>query len=531
MIALGALVVLSPVLLAIAVWVLAESGRPVLLRQARAGRNGRPFRMLKFRTMVADAIDAGRRLGLEDPYGIVPGDPRITRAGRILRRTGLDELPQLWNVLRGEMSIVGPRPDLVAQADRYTDADRRRLAMRPGITGWSQVQGRDEIPWPVRFRQDAWYVEHWSLLLDVKILARTLRQLARPEPNPAEDRMNIERARPARDVIVEVPPDEWDALLERLGCRDAYLLGGYVEASCVLDGGRPTLLRAGDAVFACSLRAIPGSGREDVTTPYGYGGPVGRSPGRFWTAYERWCAERAVVATFVRFHPLFGNHRAAPPAMRLERLADTTSWALAGTGDLLESMHRHHRRVARKAGEAVTIRIAEAPETLAGFAGLYEETMRRRDADEFYLFPATYWDALGAGLRPNVVVFEALDEEGVAAAILCLATPPRLHYHLGASSERARGLGAMTLLMLAAARWGREHRYADFHLGGGVGGSVDSLWEFKRRFAPEGAREMWVGKLVHDARAYAELAGTDDVDGWFPAYRRPAAREARIPVR
>ena len=98
--------------------------------------------MVKFRTMVPDAIEAGRRLGIgADPYGIVPDDPRITRSGRFLRRTSLDELPQLWNVLRGEMSLVGPRPDLVEQAAHYSEADRRRLAVRPGLTGWSQIQG------------------------------------------------------------------------------------------------------------------------------------------------------------------------------------------------------------------------------------------------------------------------------------------------------------------------------------------------------------------------------------------------------
>jgi lipopolysaccharide/colanic/teichoic acid biosynthesis glycosyltransferase len=194
--ALVGLVLFSPLVVGIALWVLVDSGAPVVIRQLRAGKDGRPFQMLKFRTMVADAVAVGRRLGLgEDPFGVVPDDPRITRSGRFLRRTGLDEVPQLWNVLRGEMSLVGPRPDLVEQAANYTDADRRRLAVRPGITGWSQIQGRDEIPWPERFEHDAWYVEHWSLLLDAKILLKTVAKLRRPEPRPLEDRMNIDRAR------------------------------------------------------------------------------------------------------------------------------------------------------------------------------------------------------------------------------------------------------------------------------------------------------------------------------------------------
>jgi len=518
LVALGSMLLLSPFLAGIAVWILVESGTPVLLRQERAGKDGRSFRMLKFRTMVPDAIEAGRALGLADPYGVIPNDPRITRSGRFLRRTGLDELPQLWNVLRGEMSLVGPRPDLVEQAAHYTDADRIRLTMRPGITGWSQVRGRDEIPWPVRFRHDAWYVENWSLRLDARILAKTVFQFARPEPRPLEDRMNIKRRGGRAPGISEVAAEEWDLTLTELGHADAYLLRGYVEASCAVSGGRPVLLRSGDTVFACVVSAIPGSDLEDVSSPYGYGGPLG-DPARFWPAYEEWCAERGVVSTFVRFHPLAENHREAPERMFLERLADTVAWPL-GAADFLPAMHRHHRRVVRKAERSLQTRAVEGPESLTGFAALYEETMRQREADGFYFFPQAYWDRLLDGLIERLVVFEALDPEGVAASILCLATPPWLHYHLGGSAERSRSSGANHLVMLRAAEWGREHGFSHFHLGGGVGGRQDSLWEFKHRFAPGNAREVWIGKLVHDERAYAELADSTEVEGWFPAYRR-----------
>jgi len=190
-----ALLLLSPVFLAIVVWIWLDDGRPALIAQQRAGRDGKPFRMLKFRTMVVDAIEAGKRLGLADPWGLLPDDPRITRSGRFLRRTSLDELPQLINVLKGEMSLVGPRPDLVEQVANYSERDRRRLAVRPGITGWSQVQGREEISWPERFEQDAWYIEHWSLGLDAKIVLATFAQLFRSGEAPVEDEMNIERAR------------------------------------------------------------------------------------------------------------------------------------------------------------------------------------------------------------------------------------------------------------------------------------------------------------------------------------------------
>jgi sugar transferase EpsL len=191
------LVLLSPLLAAIALWILADGGRPVLLAQERVGKNGRRFSMLKFRTMVPNALELAHEL-TEDPYGVVEDDPRITRPGRFLRRASLDELPQLWNVLVGEMSLVGPRPDLVEQVENYTDRDRGRLAVEPGITGWAQVNGREEIGWPERIEQDLWYIEHWSLGLDLRILVRTFTQLGRGDERPVEDTMNIERARARR---------------------------------------------------------------------------------------------------------------------------------------------------------------------------------------------------------------------------------------------------------------------------------------------------------------------------------------------
>ena len=194
-----ALVLLSPVLGAIALWILLETGRPVLFAQVRVGEGGRTFPMYKFRSMVQGAIELGQTLNLtEDPYGIVPNDPRITRSGAFLRRTSLDELPQLINVVRGEMSLVGPRADMVEQVANYAPEDRRRLAVRPGITGWAQIHGRDSIPWPKRFELDAWYIENWSLWLDVKIILRTVAEVFREQPEPITDTMNIERAKERR---------------------------------------------------------------------------------------------------------------------------------------------------------------------------------------------------------------------------------------------------------------------------------------------------------------------------------------------
>ena len=195
-----ALVVLSPVLAAIWIWVRIDAGRPVFLTQLRAGKDGVPFRLFKVRSMVRNAVEVGQDLALtEDPFGVVPDDPRITRSGRILRRTGLDELPQLVNIVAGQMSVVGPRPDLVEQAAHYSESDKRRLSVRPGLTGWSQTHGREEIGWPERIEQDLWYIDHWSLWLDARIVFLTFAQLFRPEPKPVADEMNIERARGARE--------------------------------------------------------------------------------------------------------------------------------------------------------------------------------------------------------------------------------------------------------------------------------------------------------------------------------------------
>jgi lipopolysaccharide/colanic/teichoic acid biosynthesis glycosyltransferase len=166
------LVVTAPLLALAALAIRLESRGPVFYRQLRVGRDGRPFELWKLRTMVpgAEAMGAG--------IYVLEGDPRITRAGRLLRRFSLDELPNLVNVVRGEMSIVGPRPTVQEQVDRYTDRQRRRLEVRPGITGWAQINGRTSLPWPERIELDVWYVEHRSLRLDLRILARTARMLA-----------------------------------------------------------------------------------------------------------------------------------------------------------------------------------------------------------------------------------------------------------------------------------------------------------------------------------------------------------------
>ncbi len=166
------LVLTSPLLALAAIAIRGERRGAVFYRQLRVGRGGEPFELWKLRTMVPGAETMG------DGIYVIEGDPRITRVGRLLRRFSLDELPNLVNVLRGEMAIVGPRPTVQEQVDRYTERQRRRLEVKPGITGWAQVNGRTSLPWPERIELDVWYVEHRSLRLDLRILAKTARMLA-----------------------------------------------------------------------------------------------------------------------------------------------------------------------------------------------------------------------------------------------------------------------------------------------------------------------------------------------------------------
>jgi lipopolysaccharide/colanic/teichoic acid biosynthesis glycosyltransferase len=164
-------VISAPLVALLAVTIRLESPGSPIYRQTRVGRNGEPFSIYKLRTMVSGAECIGAGLAIQE------GDERITRVGEFLRRYSLDELPNLWNVLRGEMSIVGPRPTLPIQVEQYSARQRGRLAVKPGLTGWAQINGRASLPWPERIELDLWYVEHRSLRVDLRILSRTVRMV------------------------------------------------------------------------------------------------------------------------------------------------------------------------------------------------------------------------------------------------------------------------------------------------------------------------------------------------------------------
>lgn len=169
LVSIPVLVVTSPIMALIGLAIRLSSPGPALFVQERVGKDGRPFRAYKFRTMVQGARERGAGLLIEGR-----DDPRITRVGRFLRRWSLDELPQIINILKGEMSVVGPRPTVATQVQQYDAFQKRRLEVKPGITGWAQIHGRNELSWPERIEYDVWYVDNWSFRLDVAIILKTL---------------------------------------------------------------------------------------------------------------------------------------------------------------------------------------------------------------------------------------------------------------------------------------------------------------------------------------------------------------------
>jgi sugar transferase EpsL len=188
--ALLGMILLSPFFLYAALQVPRRRGSTIIFRQRRPGLHGEPFLIYKFRTMSEEKGPDGK---------LLPDSERLTERGRFLRRTSLDELPELWNVLKGDMSLVGPRPLLMEYLDRYTPEQMRRHDVRPGITGLAQISGRNNLPWEHKFDVDVWYVDHWSLWLDVRILFRTIRKVIRKEGISAEGVATMTRFDEPRD--------------------------------------------------------------------------------------------------------------------------------------------------------------------------------------------------------------------------------------------------------------------------------------------------------------------------------------------
>jgi lipopolysaccharide/colanic/teichoic acid biosynthesis glycosyltransferase len=195
------LLLLSPILAVLALLVLLTMGTPIFFRQTRPGLHSRPFTLYKFRTMTDDRDDVGN---------LLPDGQRLTRLGRFLRSASLDELPQLYNVLKGEMSIVGPRPLYMKYMSYYTEHEKKRHTVKPGITGWAQIHGRNHLPWDERLALDVWYAEHHTLRLDLEILAKTFWQVIHkegvaPDSDEVEPDMDQERRERVADLHLKYP--------------------------------------------------------------------------------------------------------------------------------------------------------------------------------------------------------------------------------------------------------------------------------------------------------------------------------------
>ncbi|MEZ5163825.1 MAG: sugar transferase [Fimbriimonadaceae bacterium] len=181
-VALLVLILFSPIILVVAILIRFNLGSPIFFRQQRPGLHGKPFQMIKFRTMRDAVGKDGQPL---------PDEERMTRFGNLLRKISLDELPELWNVVRGEMSLVGPRPLLMQYLERYSERQKKRHDVRPGVTGWAQVNGRNAVDWDTRFEMDVWYVENWSLMLDLKILVLTVKTVLKRDGVSAEGHVTM----------------------------------------------------------------------------------------------------------------------------------------------------------------------------------------------------------------------------------------------------------------------------------------------------------------------------------------------------
>lgn len=330
-----------------------------------------------------------------------------------------------------------------------------------------------------------------------------------------------------------VPHAEWDELLERLGAADAYLRLDYHRACALLfdEPAHPVLVHVrgsdGELALPLLLRRLPAGAGFDAASAYGYGGPVAADGPRLdaiGAAIDRWACANAVVASFLRFHPLLGNERHCPSGAELAELGATVAWDVSPGRDLAPAMHTHHRRAARKADRAgVELRVSVNPADLAAFRDIYETTMRRQDATDFYFFPEAHWEALRTAPGGDLVLVEAMLEGELVAALLCIASGPWLHYHLGASTDAARAVGASNRCFLAAAEWAQSRAMTVFHLGGGVGADTSSnLFVFKHRFDPQSEpRPFHVARWVHDRERYRELTGGDSTAGFFPPWRAP----------
>lgn len=338
-----------------------------------------------------------------------------------------------------------------------------------------------------------------------------------------------EALRSTPDVEI-VPHDAWDRAVGDVQRRSVYHSLGYHLASLHLEPEHtiPVLLRSERAgvLLPLLMRPLPIQAGWDATSAYGYGGPLAltsRSGGHdFGDSIDSWALANGVVTTFLRYEPMMHNETLGPDQAHPTMVGTTVLWGIDETRDLFAGMHAHHRRITRRAKAlGVEVRVHCGNVDLQTFREMYQATMTRNNASAFYFFPDQYWAALNENLSEKLLLVEARRDGDVIASLLCFLDRQTLHYHLGASTDAGRAVGANALLFVTAAEWGQATGLSSFHLGGGVGGDSDSpLLTFKRRFDPTSIPlDFYVGKWIHDSEHYASLAGEFDPQSFFPPWR------------
>lgn len=562
-ISLPLLVLLSPLILAITIAIALTDGRPVFFRQKRPGLNGHLFTLTKFRTMRDPKAEENSWL---------TDSARVTRLGRILRRTSLDELPELLSVLKGDMSLVGPRPLLQEYLPKYSERQARRHEARPGITGLAQISGRRSLTLGNRFKLDVEYVDTVNLRSDVLILLRTLtipftrgddpeQVLAAVDDvgflSPAtsvkpgescdlatEDRMEAQvptfpfhgatkmARKPPRDVGTDDPL--WLSSLESLD-HDTYHRPEYVSVSAIVDGGEARAVVVADAgghlLLPYVKRQIDGGG-WDAVSPYGYSGPV-FTRGITTDAFQRLLgnavqhlADNGCTTVFLRSHPGLNPSwpdlgigqvakRVISPTVFIDlSVSPNELWRQ------MESGHRSRIRGARKRGYSAEFdtRFVWYPE----FIDMYRSNMRSMSANSYYLFPDDYFMELKEHLKEELILVVALQNGEFAAGGLFMFCGDWVQYHLSATNPNHRTISPSKLLIDAVRIRAQAEGRKWLHLGGGRGGANDALLSYKAGFSPSRLSFHATG-IILDSTEYARLSRgmmSPSEDDFFPAYRQ-----------
>lgn len=506
--ALLAILILAPFLGLISLLVYFDLGTPILFRQTRIGLGGKHFDIVKFRTMR------------ELTPGACTDAERVSTLGTLIRQLSLDELPQLLNVVSGDMSIVGPRPLPIEYASFYSTNEFRRHEVRPGLTGFAQVRGRNQLCIRDRIKLDLWYVDNRSILLDLKIVCSTIkvlldRESAAPvgfvlEQSPClkcEDTLcNWRSSQTPQQSSCDSSPlvsnstsgitSSWDHLLEQMPGHlwDVYMREGYITlhenrsdtAQCFFykESGETFLLPH----VLVESKDCPA--KYAARSTYGYGGPLSTSDdGQFIAAACASFAESMKVSGVgsvnLRFHPILENQKLVSEDWIVTANRRTAGIDLAQAPEsLLAQMHQNHRNVVRKA-ERLGLQFVwdSRLERIADFIPLYAATMSRLDAEDAYRYPDTYFHALREKLGADVNLALVLHGDTVISGALFLRHGEVSHYHLSGTDIESRTTGAGTFLLYKSALELQRNGSTLLHVGGGTTPDADdSLFRFKRRF-------------------------------------------------